>query len=171
MRAKQSRFSSAGIALQKSASFDPEEHSALTLAIIDRFATHFAPGSVLVFARDPHGKPSHFDKARLSQLGISLDMYKLMPNIVLIDASNNRLFMVEAITENGLMTTVRRKQLAQLFANASQCLVYVTAFPNRALLASHVLDIAWGTEAWAADEPSHLVHFNGSRFLGPYAKA
>jgi hypothetical protein len=29
-------------------------------------------------------------------------------------------------------------------------------------------DIAWETEVWCADAPSHLIHFNGERFLGPY---
>lgn len=28
--------------------------------------------------------------------------------------------------------------------------------------------IAWETEVWCADSPSHLIHFNGERFLGPY---
>jgi hypothetical protein len=28
--------------------------------------------------------------------------------------------------------------------------------------------IAWETEVWVADAPSHLIHFNGERFLGPY---
>jgi hypothetical protein len=32
-------------------------------------------------------------------------------------------------------------------------------------------DIAWETEVWVADAPSHLIHFNGERFLGPYGPA
>ena len=32
----------------------------------------------------------------------------------------------------------------------------------------HVTDISWGTEVWTADHPTHLVHFDGERFLGPY---
>lgn len=28
--------------------------------------------------------------------------------------------------------------------------------------------ISWETDVWIADEPSHLIHFNGVRFLGPY---
>jgi len=30
------------------------------------------------------------------------------------------------------------------------------------------MDIAWETEVWTADNPDHLVHFNGENFLGPY---
>jgi hypothetical protein len=26
--------------------------------------------------------------------------------------------------------------------------------------------ISWETEVWIADNPSHLIHFNGARFLG-----
>ncbi len=29
-------------------------------------------------------------------------------------------------------------------------------------------EIAWETEVWVADAPTHLIHFNGERFLGPY---
>lgn len=29
-------------------------------------------------------------------------------------------------------------------------------------------DIGWETEVWVADQPSHLIHFDGVRFLGPY---
>jgi len=27
---------------------------------------------------------------------------------------------------------------------------------------------SWETEVWVAEAPSHLFHFNGERFLGPY---
>lgn len=38
------------------------------------------------------------------------------------------------------------------------------------LMARFLTDIAWETEVWVADNPSHLIHFNGKRFLGPYGK-
>lgn len=28
--------------------------------------------------------------------------------------------------------------------------------------------IAWESEVWCADRPSHTIHYNGERFLGPY---
>ncbi len=34
-----------------------------------------------------------------------------------------------------------------------------------------VYQIAWETEVWVADAPSHLIHFDGVRFLGPYPPA
>lgn len=32
----------------------------------------------------------------------------------------------------------------------------------------HLSGISWETEVWVAEAPSHLIHFNGERFLGPY---
>ncbi len=150
--------------------FDFGEHNALIKSIIEEFALHFAPGSVLIYARNTHGKPSHFDD-RLAQLGVSVDAYVQLPDVVLHDPGNNRLFLVEAITGNGLVNASRRKELARLFTNASPHLIYVTAFPNRSLAGRYFPNIPWETEVWVADAPSHLIHLNGSRFLGPYAKA
>lgn len=31
--------------------------------------------------------------------------------------------------------------------------------------------IAWESEVWIADDPEHMIHFNGDRFLGPYPDA
>jgi hypothetical protein len=31
-------------------------------------------------------------------------------------------------------------------------------------------EIAWETDVWIAEAPTHLIHFNGERLLGPYEK-
>lgn len=46
--------------------------------------------------------------------------------------------------------------------------MYVSCFPSRVEMRKHLTDIAWETEVWCADDPTHLIHFNGERFLGPY---
>jgi type II restriction enzyme len=47
-------------------------------------------------------------------------------------------------------------------------IIYVTAFPDRKTFRKFSAEIAWETEAWVAEEPDHLIHFNGSKFLGAY---
>ena len=42
----------------------------------------------------------------------------------------------------------------------------VTAFETREDT-NDLCEVAWGTEAWFADEPSHMIHFNGGNFLDP----
>ena len=34
--------------------------------------------------------------------------------------------------------------------------------------APYLNDLAWETEVWIAAAPTHLVHLNGDRFLGPH---
>ena len=29
-------------------------------------------------------------------------------------------------------------------------------------------EISWETEVWIAESPTHMIHFDGERFLGPY---
>ena len=31
------------------------------------------------------------------------------------------------------------------------------------------MQISWETEVWVADDPEHMIHFIGERFLGPYS--
>jgi type II restriction enzyme len=80
----------------------------------------------------------------------------------------NWLLLVESVTSHGPMDGKRHNELTRLFAGATAGLVYVTAFPNRVTMARYLDSIAWETEVWVADAPSHLIHFNGERFLGPY---
>jgi len=51
--------------------------------------------------------------------------------------------------------------------NGKVGLVYVTAFLSRNDMAKYVGEISWETEVWVADSETHLVYFNGERFLGP----
>jgi len=48
------------------------------------------------------------------------------------------------------------------------CIVSVAAFLHRQAMEKYLNEIAWKTEVWVADAPTHLIHFNGERFLGPY---
>jgi adenine-specific DNA-methyltransferase len=66
-------------------------------------------------------------------------------------------------------SATRHAELAKLFAKSTVGLVYVTAFPSRSAMTCYLGELAWETEGWIADAPSHLIHFDGERFLGPYA--
>lgn len=148
----------------------PGKHSELIRAIIEDFAPRFAPGSVLVYAGDTGDKWGYFDAALLTKLGVNVDSHGKMPDVVLHYTAKNWLLLVESVTSHGPVDGKRHAELAKLFAGSTAGLVYVTAFPNRAIMGSYLGAIAWETEVWMADTPSHLIHFNGVRFLGPYLK-
>ena len=157
------------IAPGKEITLSPGEHSELIRAIIEDFAPRFAPGSVLVYAGDTGDKWGYFDAALLAELGVDVDSHGKMPDVVLHFTAKNWLLLVESVTSHGPVDGKRHAELAKLFAGSKAGLVYVTAFPNRSIMGRYLGEIAWETEVWVADAPSHLIHFNGVRFLGPYA--
>jgi hypothetical protein len=152
----------------KEITLSPGEHSDLIRAIIEDFAPRFAPGSVLVYAGDTGDKWGYFDKALLTSLDVEVDSHGKMPDVVLHYPEKNWLLLVESVTSHGPVNGKRHEELVSLFAGATAGLVFVTAFPTRSVMARYLNDIAWETEVWVADAPSHLIHFNGERFLGPY---
>jgi hypothetical protein len=91
-----------------------------------------------------------------------------MPDGVLHYSAREWLLLVEPVTSHGPVDAKRHEALRHLFSASSAGLVFVTAFPNRPTMARHLPDIGWETELWVADAPTHLIHFNGTRFLGPY---
>ena len=156
------------IAPGKSIILSPGEHSELIRAIIEDFVPRFAPGSVLVYAGDTGYKWGYFDATLLAGLGVDVDVHGKMPDVVLSYSEKKWLLLVESVTSHGPVNGKRYAELTELFSGAKAGLVYVTAFPNRAIMAHYLGEIAWETEVWVADSPSHLIHFNGIRFLGPY---
>ncbi|EIE1801973.1 restriction endonuclease [Escherichia coli] len=157
------------IAAGQQITHSPGEHSELIRAIIEDFAPRFAPGSVLVYAGDTGEKWGYFDAPLLAGLGVDVDSHGKMPDVVLHFTAKNWLLLVESVTSHGPVDGKRHAELARLFAGSTAGLVYVTAFPNRSIMGRYLGEIAWETEVWVADAPSHLIHFNGVRFLGPYS--
>jgi hypothetical protein len=156
------------IASGKEIKLSPGEHSELIRDIIESFAARFVPGAVLIYAGDTGGKWSYFEESMLTKLGVKVEIHGKMPDVVLYYPDRNWLLLIESVTSHGPVDGKRHEELAKLFAKSKAGLVYVTAFPNRSLMSRYLGEIAWETEVWVADAPSHLIHFNGVRFLGPY---
>jgi hypothetical protein len=157
------------IAPGKEIKLSPGEHSELIREIIQSFAARFAPGAVLVYAGDTGEKWGYFERPLLAQLGVEVETHGKMPDVVLYYAERDWLLLVESVTSHGPVDGKRHSELAKLFERSTAGLVYVTAFPNRSIMSRYLGEIAWETEVWVANAPSHLIHFNGERFLGPYA--
>lgn len=152
----------------KQIEISPGAHSELIKAIIEIFAPCFAPGSIPVYVGDTGEKWGYFDKELLVSLGIEMDSHGKMPDVVLYYKNKDWLLLVESVTSHGPVDGKRHEELMKLFSGAKPGIVYVTAFPSRAVMARYLGEIAWETEVWVADAPTHLIHFNGERFLGPY---
>jgi BsuBI/PstI restriction endonuclease domain len=110
----------------------------------------------------------YFDDSLLEELGVRVDSHGKMPDVVLYYPEKNWLLLVESVTSHGPVDGKRHDELIRLFQGCAAGLVYVTAFPSRAVMGRYLGLIAWETEVWIADAPTHLIHFDGVRFLGPY---
>ena len=137
-------------------------------AIITEFAERFVPNGQLLYAGDTSKKMGFIDRPRLAELGISVDDHGKMPDVVLYCGVRKWLILAEAVTSHGPVDGKRHEDLTTLFSPSGIGLVFVTAFPDRQTMARYLPVIAWETAVWTADSPSHLIHFNGERFLGPY---
>lgn len=158
------------ITLSSGASFklSPGGQNVLVKQIIDEFAARFTPGGEVLYVGDTDEKFAFFAEDRLYALGVSVDAHGKMPDVIIYHTAKDWLVLVEAVTSHGPIDPKRHRELAQLFHDVRIGMVYVTAFLTRATMKEYLGDIAWETEVWVADAPSHLIHFNGERFLGPY---
>jgi len=123
----------------------------------------------LVYAGDTGDKWGYFDEKLLEKIGVKIETHGKMPDVVLYYPKKGWILLIESVTSHGPVDGKRHDELARIFAGASEGIVYVTAFPNRTVMGRYLSDIAWESEVWVADSPSHLIHFNGERFLGPYS--
>lgn len=157
------------IAKGKEVKLSPGEHSELIRAIWEQFGARFVPGGKLVYAGDTGDKWGYFDQKLLASLGVKVDNHGKMPDIVIHYPEKNWLILAEAVTSHGPVDAKRHQELNELFKDSRAGLVFVSAFPDRRTFTRYLEAISWETEVWIADNPSHIIHFNGARFLGPYA--
>jgi hypothetical protein len=134
----------------------PGGQNLLIKAIIEQFCPAFAPGGVVIYIGDTENKFVHLETAAK------------MPDVIVHDTKKNWLLLIEAVTSAGPVDGKRRKELKELFAGCKAGLVFVTTFETRRTMQSFLSHIAWESEVWIAEDPDHMIHFNGERFLGPY---
>jgi hypothetical protein len=156
------------VAKGRQITLSPGGQNVLVKRIVDEFCPRFTPGGNAVYIGDTDEKWAFFDETLLESVGITVDAHGKMPDVIIYVEDKNWLVLIEAVTSHGPVNAKRRDELKELFKNCTAGLVFVTAFLNRAAMVRYLGDISWETEVWVADAPSHLIHFNGERFLGPY---
>lgn len=147
----------------------PGGQNVLLKAMVEDFCPRFTPGGQVLYIGDAGDKWALFERETLSSLNIEVDEHGKMPDLVIYLPDRNWLVLLEAASSHGPVDSKRQAELANLFAQSTAGLVYVSCFPDRAEFRKYVDKIAWESEVWCADHPTHMIHYNGERFLGPYA--
>lgn len=153
----------------RSVSLSPGPHNQLQRQIVEQFGPRFAPGAVLLYLGDTAKKHVVLAEAELRRLSIPITEHDTLPDIVLYRPDRHWLYLVEAVTSHGPISPTRKQTLEELVSRSNTKPIYVSAFPTRGEFRRYVADVAWETEVWIAEDPDHLIHFNGDRFLGPHA--
>ena len=146
----------------------PGKHNELQVSVIEEMGPRFAPGARVLYVGDTAKKHVVLDAPRLTKLGISITQHDKLPDVVLYQQRRRWLYLVEAVTSHGPVNPKRHAEIEKMMARCSGDRVYVSAFQTSADFRRFAAEIAWETEVWISEHPSHMIHFNGPKFLGPH---
>lgn len=156
-------YDGAQIALKKSA------HNKLQKEILEHLIPLVSKGKPeLLYIGDATDRNLWQKNDRLDELGIQvLSQSGNLPDIIMYDPQENRVIFIEAYHSTGPFTLDRVNALKAL----CHCVkgteaAFITAFDTTSKMLKHYKEVAWDTEIWSSDEPTHLVHKNGDKFIG-----
>ncbi|HUY91701.1 MAG TPA: BsuBI/PstI family type II restriction endonuclease [Pirellulales bacterium] len=138
--------------------------------VLTDFRPRYAPQGRVVWVSEGNAEPMQSSKTWLQGLRVSAAAEEELPNVVVRDSRRRRLWLVDVATLGRHMNAERRERLSRILRRSLATLLFLTAFENRRQMTRFILDAPWGTIAWFADEPAHLVHFDDhpdARLLAP----
>jgi type II restriction enzyme len=142
-------------------------HNQLQREIIEEFLPRFGNGCEILYIGDTTNKYLIREDKKLLKLGFFELTHDSLPDVVAYNKNKNWLYLIEAFYSSGPMSEERIFELKKGLTKCNAGLIFVTAFISKNDFKKNVSDIGWESEVWTADNPDHLVHFNGHKFLGP----
>ena len=146
----------------------PGEHNEIQKAIIEDFLPRFGHSSEVLYLGDTENKDLYMNDEAIKELGFFELSHDKLPDVLAYSREKNWVFVIEAVHSANPIDSLRKLTIERLASTCTADLVFVTAFLNRAGFRKFAAQIAWETEVWIAEEPDHMIHFNGDKFLGPH---
>ena len=146
-------------------------HNQLQKSVVEEFVPRFLGSSKCLYLGDTAKRDLVKDVDGLRELGFAITLHDKMPDVVLSVPSKNWVVFVECVTSVGPMSAARLRELNQMTGGVTAGKVFITAFPNKRTYKKFSDQIAWETDVWIAEEPDHMIHLNGDRFMGPHDSA
>ena len=141
------------------------EHNALQRDIVQEFLPRFGFGAEVLYLGDSTDRFLVRETERLAALGFFELEHEELPDVVAYSVEKNLLFLIEAVHSSGEMDEIRVRKLRTKLASCKAKPIFVSAFATRTSFRKFAADIAWESEAWIAESPDHMIHFNGWKFL------
>jgi hypothetical protein len=140
----------------------PGLHNELEREVVEVLAPALLRQPSVLYLGDTAPRAGYQDRALMRRLNLPIDVQESLPDVILYDAEDQWLVVVETVTSVGSIDSTRLEQLrefAQGPARLGVRIEYLTAFLTRRALRTVVGQIAWGTIVWIAEEPANLIHF------------
>ena len=148
------------------------DHSDLHKRIIDDMLPFFCPRDTsILYLGDSTKKEIINEKDTLEALRFIMPEHGTLPDLVAYSEKENWLFVIEAFHTSNPISSDRKMDLSRLAEKCTAKIIFVTAFLSRSDFRKEVGNIAWETDVWLADEPDHMIHFDGKQFLMPHDQA
>ncbi len=148
----------------------PGGQNPLIVKIIEEFAPQYYFDKVL-YIGDAEKRDGFIDQDSRNILeSINIKIENLLnndavPDVILYHSNKNVLALIEAVKTGGEINVERRDRLLKIFENCTAKLSFINAFEDfnefKKLLKNN---ITWETHAWLADNPTHMIHFNGDKY-------
>jgi DNA (cytosine-5)-methyltransferase 1 len=147
-----------------------DEHNYLQKAVIEEFLPRFGLGCRVLYVGDSSDRILFCDEDSFVDLKIPSPSTGELPDIIAYNDEKNWLYVIEAVHSANPIDILRKDRLTQLFRDSDVDPIFISAFKDRESAKPFLLDIAWETEVWLTDQPDHMIHLNGDKFLGPYSE-
>lgn len=148
--------------------FSSGKHNDLQKAIIEKFLPRFGYRAEVLYVGDTTDKYLFLETEKLLELRFPKPSHEELPDIIAVSHSKKWLYLIEAVTSSGEINQIRKLELEAITTKCNYPCIFVTAFLDKADYRRFAANLAWETEIWIANEPDHLIHLNGEKFLGPY---
>ncbi len=144
----------------------PGPSSLLSKQVIEVFARRFLAEPAVVFLSESGNKVVSDDQQLAAALGLHIAPDRNLPDIVLADIGlkDPALVFVEVVVTDGAITRPRMEALLAVATAARfppERVSFVSAFEDRGSSSFRRAssELAWGSAAWMASEPDHLILF------------
>ncbi|CAM7222670.1 BsuBI/PstI family type II restriction endonuclease [Citrobacter sedlakii] len=146
----------------------PGPSSVIAKAVIEVFAPNFLKAPAVLWLSESGNKVVARDEELAQALGLKIDASKALPDIILVDLGDDRtgadmlVVFTEVVATDGPINRERKVTLTRLAIDAGfseKNLAFLTAFIDRsaASFRKAIPELAWGSYAWFASEPEHLI--------------
>ena len=147
----------------------PGPSSIIAKAVIEVFAPAFFEAPAVLWLSESANKVGFRDEKIARSIGLNIEPDKNLPDLILADLgpSDPLIVFVEVVATDGAVTARRKQAFHELTDEAGfdrRQVVGVTAYQDRqsAGFKKTVTQLAWGSFAWFASEPKHIITLHES---------